>query len=101
MSARPRRRDTRPPLRLFRVALAAHELAGRWTIGARRVRIPAANEQHAALIVVREAHATVGAPPWKPLVRQSLQYVRVGARVASLPARRKKPAQRKPDRLAA
>lgn len=101
-----RRQATRPPLTLYRVELAAHELAGgRWRIPRLAVTVPGADEDDAAQFVVSLAYAKhpERIPPWRPLARESLQHVRVrriGDRITPLSAQRK-PAQRKPDRLAA
>jgi hypothetical protein len=58
---------------MFAVEIRAHQLAdGRYTIPARVVKLPAANEAHAKLLGVREAHA--GLPRWRPLIRASLEH---------------------------
>jgi len=57
--------------------LAAHRVADRWSIPARRVRVPAANAEQARLIVVQAAHGAAGVPPWRPCVAESLTHVSV------------------------
>lgn len=63
------------PAPLFRVQLDAHHVE-RWTIPAACVKVPAANADHARWIVVAQAHRAAGAPPWKPLIRESLAHAR-------------------------
>ena len=73
MAQRNPRAPSRPPLAMFAVEIRAHQLAdGRYTIPARTVKIPAANEVHARLLAVSEAHA--GLPRHRPLVRESLAF---------------------------
>jgi hypothetical protein len=68
------------PLPAYSVRLAAHSLeGGRWSIPARSCRVPATDAQHAAEIVVREAHSALDLPCWRPLVAESLQHARVVA----------------------
>ena len=76
-SSRPIRQHARLPLRTFRVRVAPHLVAGRWEIPAREVSVPAADENHARVIVVREAHGLAGVAPWRAFVRESLQHAAV------------------------
>lgn len=73
------RQAVRPPLTMFRVELAAHELAGgRWRIPRLAVTVPGANEADAARFVVSIAYGRAGGlPPSKPLTRESLRHARV------------------------
>jgi hypothetical protein len=70
-------RAPRFPLQTFRVRIEPHQVAGRWPIPARSVKVPAANAEHARLIVVRTAHSKAGVPPWKPCLRDSLCHTSV------------------------
>lgn len=81
-SARPLRADGRfrparhakLPLACWRVSIARHELAGRWTIPAGSVVLPAADAEMARLLAVREAHSAVGAPPHLAAVAESMVH---------------------------
>jgi len=46
----------------------------RWLVASQRVTLPAAGAEHACLLAVRNAHARLSIPPWKPLLRESLAY---------------------------
>lgn len=79
-----RRQPTRLPLTCYRVTIKRHTCE-RWIVPARRVKLPAASATHAATIAVQESHSALGMPPWRPLVRLSLQHTnatRIGGELA-------------------
>ncbi len=68
---------TRFPLQTWRVRIEAHVVAGRWEIPPTRVRVPAANAEHAREVAVIEAHSKAAVAPWRPCTRESLRYATV------------------------
>jgi len=75
-----RRPSRRWPLLMWRVSVAAHNVAGRWEIPTLKVEIPAANATHACEIVLRRLHSDAGVPSWKPCLRESLEHATATAR---------------------
>jgi hypothetical protein len=60
-----------PPM--WRVAIDAHRVQ-RWTIPACVVELPAVSADHAREVAVGVLHREAGAPPWRPLIRESVQH---------------------------
>jgi hypothetical protein len=53
-----------PPTHRARVE--AHGLAGRYSVPAVEIDLPAVSVDHARGLAVTEAHRRAGVPPWKP-----------------------------------
>jgi hypothetical protein len=69
------RRPTPPPC--WRVEVYEHDLAGgRWRIPSTTVKVPAETADGARRQVLHWAHADAGAPPWRPLLRESWPHTR-------------------------
>jgi hypothetical protein len=67
------RRSPGSSLPTFRVVVDGHQVQ-RWPIAARTLKVPAISEDHARKLVVGILHREAGAPPWKPLQRESMQH---------------------------
>ena len=80
MSAGMRRASASRPLPppMWRVEVQGHRLQ-RWTIEAHVLEVPAVDAAHACEVVVGILHRAAGVPPWKPLIRESLEHASAAA----------------------
>ena len=86
MSVRTHPGRSRPfALRLWRVDVAAHAVAYRHEIPAATIKLLAGSEVEACEAAVGQLHRSAGVAPWKPYVRESIEYA--SARPARSPHR--------------
>jgi hypothetical protein len=58
----------------YTVVIESHWLADRWFIPSTSSTLPAESSDAACLQAVRWAHRDAGAPPWRPLLDESLPH---------------------------
>ncbi len=85
----------RLPLTCWKVSIAAHPIEPRWFIPARTVRLPAPDEEFAAVTAIRESHALAGVPAWRPLIRTSREFTTVSRTMTPTKMKQHDPRQAK------
>ena len=66
---------SKPRRSAWRVTITQHAILPRWIVPARTVEyLSASSAEHACWRAIAWAHSDAGVPPWRPYVRDSLQY---------------------------
>jgi hypothetical protein len=73
------------PAPLHEIFIETHTV-NRYLVRGRTYKIPAVSVEHARKLGVVEVHKVAGCPPWRPLIRRSMEYTTAKLVTGDLPA---------------